>query len=91
MSAFDDLMNEINELTIARQVALPHDEAMLSFRLRSNVVADFDEFRTGAGSCSPVLDVSTSLVGTLTPSRKTMRRVCCTVSGDTRSHISIAY
>lgn len=68
MSAFDDLMNEINELTIARQVALPHDEALLSFRLRSNVVGDFDEFRAITGTfCAHQFNHCIARGGSLSP------------------------
>jgi hypothetical protein len=38
------LLAEVDERPIARRIAIPHDEARMSFPLRSNTVRDLDEF-----------------------------------------------
>jgi len=50
MSAYDGLAFALDERTIAREVGSAHDEARVSFRLRTNVVADFNEFRANLGA-----------------------------------------
>jgi hypothetical protein len=44
MSLTGAMLNELDERTIARRVARPHDEARLSFHLARNVVGSYDEF-----------------------------------------------
>jgi hypothetical protein len=39
-----DLMEELDERTIARQVGIPHDEARMRFPLQTNTAASFAEF-----------------------------------------------
>jgi len=44
MAAIDGLIEELSELSIARNVAIAHDEARANYRLASNTVGSFDEF-----------------------------------------------
>lgn len=44
MSSISAMLNELDERTIARRVAIPHDEARMSFHLEANTVRGFDEF-----------------------------------------------
>ena len=44
MARIDTLLAALNERTIAQQIGIPHDEARMRYQLRSNTVADFDEF-----------------------------------------------
>ena len=38
------LLSDLSEQTIARKVAVPHDEARLAYRLRANTVKDWPDF-----------------------------------------------
>jgi hypothetical protein len=49
MSAIGDVLQALDERTIAQKVGIPHDEARMRYPLRSNTVADFDEFSTVIG------------------------------------------
>lgn len=44
MASAKILMSELDERTIARMVAIPHDEARISYYLRKNRVTDFNEY-----------------------------------------------
>jgi hypothetical protein len=44
VSAIDSILSELDERHIAQQVAIPHDEARLSYVLSRNTVSDFREF-----------------------------------------------
>ena len=44
MPAITSIMEELDERTIAREVAIPHDEARIRYPLTSNTVTDFREF-----------------------------------------------
>ena len=44
MPSVQALLSELDERTIAKRIAIPHDEARMSFALRSNTVRDFSEF-----------------------------------------------
>lgn len=44
MVSISNLLASLGEITIAQRVGIPHDEARMRFPLRSNTVADFDEF-----------------------------------------------
>jgi len=44
MTLISNLLSEIDERTIARQIGIPHDEARMAFSLSSNTVNSFDEF-----------------------------------------------
>lgn len=49
MNAITNLMTALDERTIARTVAMIHDQARLDFRLSRNTVNSFDEFTEGIG------------------------------------------
>jgi hypothetical protein len=49
MNDIDTLMAALDEHQIAREVALPHDEARLAYRLKQNTVRSFDEFSKVVG------------------------------------------
>lgn len=49
MSAIRDMLNLLDERTIAREVGIAHDNARMSYPLRSNTVASFDEFASVIG------------------------------------------
>jgi hypothetical protein len=44
MSSLEYLLAAIDELAIARNVGIPHDEARMHYALRKNSVSDFGEF-----------------------------------------------
>lgn len=44
MPVITDILEELNERTIAREVAIPHDEARMRFPLQSNTAASFAQF-----------------------------------------------
>jgi hypothetical protein len=44
MGSLESLLAEIDELAIARNVAIPHDEARMNFSPGRNTVGSFDEF-----------------------------------------------
>ena len=44
MSSLDNLIATIDELAIARNVGIPHDEARMRYSLSRNTVGSFDEF-----------------------------------------------
>lgn len=44
MSHINDLLEELDEATIANKITNPHDEARMRFPLRRNIVADYPEF-----------------------------------------------
>jgi len=44
MADIRSLLAALDERTIAREVAIPHDEVRMRYPLRSNTVTDFDEF-----------------------------------------------
>ena len=44
MSSLDNLLATMDELAIARNVGIPHDEARMRYSLNSNTVGSFDEF-----------------------------------------------
>jgi len=44
MSSIKNLLEELNERTIAQRIGIPHDEARIRYHLRSNTVKSFDEF-----------------------------------------------
>ncbi len=44
MVNINDLLNEISETNITRRIAIAHDEARISYQLRSNTVMSFKEF-----------------------------------------------
>ena len=44
MANIGSLLNALDERTIAREVAIPHDEVRMRYSLRSNTVTDFNEF-----------------------------------------------
>jgi hypothetical protein len=44
MAAIDNLLAALDELTIAQQVTLAHDEARRSYPLRCSTVGDFDQY-----------------------------------------------
>ena len=44
MADIRSLLSALDERTIAREVAIPHDELRMRYPLRSNTVTDFDEF-----------------------------------------------
>ena len=44
MVSIDSLLKKIDELTIAKKVGLPNDEARISYPLKSNTVDNFDDF-----------------------------------------------
>lgn len=44
MSQFTDLLDALDERTIAQQVTRAHDEARMSYALTQNTVDEFDEF-----------------------------------------------
>lgn len=45
MDSLEYLLEAIDELTIARKVAIPHDEARMRYPLRGNTVDSYEEFR----------------------------------------------
>jgi len=45
MTVFNSLMTELDERTIARLLGIAHDEARMQYRLDSNTVKSFDEFK----------------------------------------------
>jgi hypothetical protein len=49
MSTIDNLLMEINEGAISREVGLKHDDARNHYQLRSNVVTSYDEFTRTIG------------------------------------------
>lgn len=49
MSAIGDVLQALDERTIARKVGIPHDEARMRYPLRSNTVGSFEEFSTVIG------------------------------------------
>ena len=44
MTSIESLLHELDERTIAQSVAVPHDEARMSYHLNRNTVDDFEEF-----------------------------------------------
>jgi hypothetical protein len=44
MSSIDSLCDALDEVTIARNVGIAHDEARAAYGLRKNTVSSFDEF-----------------------------------------------
>jgi len=44
MSSIKNLLEELDERTIAQRIGIPHDEARMRYSLRSNTVGNFDEF-----------------------------------------------
>lgn len=44
MSSLNSLLDALDELTIARKIQAPHDDARNNYHLKSNRVQDFDEF-----------------------------------------------
>jgi len=44
MTTLTSLLEALDERNLARAIAIPHDESRLAYGLRSNTVADFDEF-----------------------------------------------
>jgi len=44
MTSVNSLLQALDERTIAKQVAIPHDEARMQYSLNSSTVTDFDEF-----------------------------------------------
>ena len=44
MGSLDYLLEMVDEQSIARNVSIPHDEARMSYSLRKNTVASFEEF-----------------------------------------------
>jgi len=44
MGSIESLLSEMDELAIARNVGIPHDEARMNYRLTRNTVGSFDEF-----------------------------------------------
>jgi hypothetical protein len=44
MGSLEYLLTAIDELAIARNVSIPHDEARMQYSLRKNIVSDFGEF-----------------------------------------------
>lgn len=44
MSTIDTILQQLDERYIAQHIAIPHDEARLSYSLARNTVADFREF-----------------------------------------------
>lgn len=49
MSAMEDILRALDERTMARAVAIPHDEARMRYPLRSNTVGSFEEFSAVIG------------------------------------------
>lgn len=45
MQIIDSLMAEVNEQTLARNISIGHDEARMRYRLNSNTVESFYEFK----------------------------------------------
>ena len=45
MVAINSFLSALDEREVARQVAIEHDEARMRYRLSSNTVRDFDDFR----------------------------------------------
>jgi len=46
MGTINSLLLALDEREIARQVAMQHDNARMQYRLSSNTVTDFDQFKT---------------------------------------------
>ena len=44
MSSIDSLCDALDEVTIARNVGIAHDDARAAYILRRNTVSSFDEF-----------------------------------------------
>jgi len=44
MGSIENLLSELDELAIAKNVGVPHDEARMRFSLSKNTVAGFNEF-----------------------------------------------
>ena len=44
MAAIDTLLTSLDERTIAKKIAIPHDEARMRYNLARNTAASFDEF-----------------------------------------------
>lgn len=44
MGSLEHLLAALDEVAIARNVAIPHDEARMNYRPRGNTVGNFDEF-----------------------------------------------
>ena len=44
MANINSLLEALDERTIAKKIAIPHDEARMGYSLDSNTVSDFDEF-----------------------------------------------
>ena len=44
MGSLENLLATIDELAIARNVSIPHDEARMHYSLRKNTVSNFEEF-----------------------------------------------
>ena len=44
MTSIASILSALDERNIAQRVAIPHDEARMSFHLNSNIVASFQEF-----------------------------------------------
>jgi len=49
MSAIGDVLQALDERTIAQKVGIPHDEARMRYALRSNTVGSFGEFSAVIG------------------------------------------
>lgn len=44
MGSLGSLLSELDEMAVARNVGIPHDEARMNYALRRNTVGSFDEF-----------------------------------------------
>jgi hypothetical protein len=49
MSMIENILSELDERAIARNVGIGHDEARMSFPLRSNTIANFEAFSRTIG------------------------------------------
>lgn len=49
MSSIKDLLEELDERTIARRIGIPHDEARMRYSLRVNTIGPFNEFERTIG------------------------------------------
>jgi hypothetical protein len=49
MATINILLSALDEREIARRVAVPHDEARIQYRVSSNTVADFGQFKERIG------------------------------------------
>lgn len=69
MVSLDSLLQAIDELTIAQEVGIPHDEARMRFALNSNTVSDFAGFQEALGAYyNHHFTTCVSRGGTLSPS-----------------------